>query len=138
MNKTFHFYDPATGLFSGRSYSGPEDGLIDNTPVGLSSIEGDVDHASQRVNLATGEIEDYQPPSPGADFAWEAQSKRWALTDRAARAAHKRAKAKASIEALEKSQGRALRELALGKPGASDRLAEIDAAITILRPDIIE
>lgn len=44
---------------------------------------------------------------------------------------------RAEIKALESTQGRALREAAIGIPGALGRLQTIDAQITALRVQII-
>lgn len=48
-------------------------------------------------------------------------------------AAFKRRHALAEIDALERRQLRAMRELALGQPGAIERLQAIDDEITALR-----
>lgn len=72
-------YDPATGLFTGQTVSG----VLAN-PSGLAAIPGVFDHLSQRVNLETGQIEDYQPDAPADDdlrtWDWDAQIKRWVAT----------------------------------------------------------
>jgi hypothetical protein len=55
------------------------------------------------------------------------------LAAQPASAAERRAEARRKIEALERSQGRALREAVLGGDGT--RLKEIDAKITALRAE---
>lgn len=79
--KQWSFYDPESGLFSGRTYGGSEQLLELNTPKGLAAIEGSHDHLSKRVNLLTGEVVDYQPPAPPDNefetFEWNAEVKRW-------------------------------------------------------------
>lgn len=78
---TWHFYEKTTGLLSGREYSGYGDLLDLNTPEGMAAIEGRYDHLSKRVDLATGEVVDYQPPAPPDNefetFEWNVEVKRW-------------------------------------------------------------
>ena len=52
------FYDPATGLFTGRTFatniaadSDHAAALAANTPPGMAHAEGDHDHLSQRVDI---------------------------------------------------------------------------------------
>jgi hypothetical protein len=53
MNTTWSFFDPVTGAFAGRTYTGNDDYLAMNTPAGLSAIAGDYDHLACQVDLAT-------------------------------------------------------------------------------------
>lgn len=75
------FYDQQTGAFAHVIFSGPDHLVAANTPSGCAAIEGVYDHLSQRVDLATGEVIDWQPPKPGdtplATYEWDAQAKRW-------------------------------------------------------------
>lgn len=81
MSVLIHYADPDTGLFVGKSWAGP---------LGAAPARGrlravDVTHVerfdwrSMRVDLATGEVVDYQPPAPPdtewETFAWD--GKRW-------------------------------------------------------------
>lgn len=81
MKSNWHFYESATGIFSGRSFCGPEAFLAINTPSDSSAHEGQVDHLSQRVDLVTGTLVAYQPPPPAADdmriWSWDASISRW-------------------------------------------------------------
>jgi hypothetical protein len=60
--KTWSFYDPATGIFTGRSFSGPERALARNTPAGAAVYPGYVDLATKRLDLATGELVAHRLP----------------------------------------------------------------------------
>lgn len=81
MSAHWSFFDGSTGELVGRTYSGPEAYLADNTPPGCVAIEGAHDHRCRRVNLSTGAVEPWQPPQPAADgwqaWQWGAQSERW-------------------------------------------------------------
>lgn len=80
--RTWSFYDAATGAIAPARVTCPAGpNLAGNTPAGHVAIEGRFDHLSQRVNLQTGQVEDYQPPAPADDelrtWAWNADTKRW-------------------------------------------------------------
>lgn len=90
---TIRFFDPQTGLFSPRCWSGPSrrSGSV-VAPAGMvaldvTSIAG-FDWQAMRVDLATGQVVDYQPPAPPdtehETFAWDASIKRWVGTPTAA------------------------------------------------------
>lgn len=77
---TVSFYRLDTGCFEGaRSYSG--DWPDENTPPGFGWVAGVHDHLRKRVETATGNVVDYQPPMPPADamrsWAWDEVSKQW-------------------------------------------------------------
>ena len=80
---TWHFYDVGTGMFSAKSYTGPESSLQDNTPAGMAPMLGVTDSLAQRVDITVMPhvLIDYQPPAPADDamktWAWSATSKRW-------------------------------------------------------------
>lgn len=96
---SWSFYDPASGVFAGYDFSGPDQQVLANTPAGYASILGRFDHLSQRVDVsatppaqpkldAQGQpvpwyppVIDYQPPAPANDamqtWAWHAGIKRW-------------------------------------------------------------
>jgi hypothetical protein len=104
-----------------------------NFPDGHGVIEGIYDHLRKRVDIATGELVDYQPPQPSTDHEWNAETKRWQLNAAAQGKIDAHADALGRIAALEAQGIRSMRELALGQPGAQDRLAAIDAQIAGLR-----
>jgi hypothetical protein len=78
--RTWSFCD-ASGVFSGRRYTGPVEWLEGNTPHGYTAIEGDYDHTSLRLDVSSGEIVEYQPSPPEPDewteWEWSADDWRW-------------------------------------------------------------
>lgn len=79
--KSWSFADQDTGLFTGRSFSGPESSLPANTPPGTIAVPGMHDPGSARLDLETGEVVDWQPPKPAdtelATWRWDDESRRW-------------------------------------------------------------
>ena len=76
------FYDIATGLIApGRIVTSSVAALAANTPPGYAAIAGAFDHLAQRVDPATGQVVDYQPPAPADDelrtWAWDDATRRW-------------------------------------------------------------
>jgi len=135
--KIWSMYDPATGLFLGRTFAATEDSHVaTNTADHEVAIEGSFDHLSHRVDLATGAVVDYQPPQPSSDHEWNAASKRWQLTAAVAAKQAARAAALGQIAMLEASQHRAVREAALGDPAAAATLKAIDDQIKALRAQL--
>jgi hypothetical protein len=174
------FYDAATGIFSGRTFSTnwADDAahlaaLRVNTPVGHAAATGKFDHLSQRVDLdklkadddaaatawaakkdenrlkrtAGGDpgedpppparviasdkhVVDYQPPSPGPDFEWNAAAKRWQLNA----SARQRSVDKAAADHLRSQQHDLIRTLTLdpGNAEARARLQALHQQITAL------
>jgi hypothetical protein len=138
---TYSFYDEITGLFSGRRFSGSERLIVKSTPAGMRAIEGRFDRLSQRVDIATGAVIDFQPPAPDNDHEWRENvvngRPRW-VKKASVRAAEQRDKAARSrIAELEASQQRAIREHLLGDAAAAQRLRDIDDEIKSLRSDLI-
>lgn len=91
MNKHWSFYSLTTGLLDGGSISIPEGESPDaNVPAGHAPIEGEFDSLSQRVDLATMAVVDYQPPAPLdtdlSTWEWDATARRWAQRPTLARA----------------------------------------------------
>lgn len=141
----WHFYSLETGLFIGRSVSCPDGDVAGNTPVGCGAAAEVASWRLQRVDLATGLLQRYQPPPPPADdlteWVWSDGREQW-LPNPTLQALKKRRTADvlAAIEALEMTQARPVRELlqamlageTLGRP-ARDRLAEIASGIASLR-----
>lgn len=125
--KSFSQYDASTGLFTGVTHSSTIDDpdyLARNTPDGRKFLEGVYDHQSKRVDLATGEVVDYQPPAPSP----EAQA-----------ALVKAAKRKAALQRityLESKSLRAMREAILDPIGGTHRMQAIHDEIDALRADL--
>ena len=65
------YYERATGLLTGRTLQGPEDWVGRNSPPECLALKvaDDVSASprNRRVNLATLELEPYQPAPPPAD-----------------------------------------------------------------------
>lgn len=79
---TWHFFDAGTGLIDpGRSFTGRAADAPLNAPPGHLPVAGVSDALSQRVDLATGALVDWQPPAPAATewatWSWHAESRRW-------------------------------------------------------------
>jgi hypothetical protein len=134
--KTWSFYEQATRLFSGLKFSGNQSILSANIPAGHKALEGQYDHLSQRVDIETGQVVDYQPPQPSPDHEWDAATKRWRLKADVAERQRRREAALAQIRTLEAAQARPMREAALGIAGAVERLRAIDEQIAQLRVEL--
>jgi hypothetical protein len=88
MSQTWHFYDAASGVFLGRSFSGPLGDVDANTPLGAHAwpaVAGDeLDPLSTKVDLASGTLVSYQPPAPAdtalVTYSWDAETLRWVGT----------------------------------------------------------
>ncbi len=73
----YHIYSMSDGLFTGSSISCSQSHLDANVPDGCSCLPGAIDYLSQRVDLATGLVIDYQPPQPSINHVWNTEKKRW-------------------------------------------------------------
>jgi hypothetical protein len=139
MSRSVSFAHKETGLFNGMHMMFSDDALVVlNTPPDHFAVDGQFDSLSQRVDIATGKVIDYQPPSPSADHEWSATTKRWKLNAAAQSKINNHNSAMSQILTLEATQHRAVRELALGVTDAQQRLADIDAQITTLRGGLRE
>ena len=137
MIKTYSLYEAATGLFTGKRLHCDEDGLLAvRLPAGTLALEGTFDHRSQRMDLSTGAVVGYRPPAPSGDHEWDNAAKRWQVKAAARGAEGRTAVIYARIQALEATQGRAVREATLGDAAAMKRLKEIDAEINDLRKEL--
>lgn len=143
MNRQFHFYDNATGVLHAKRIATDADTdaarsfAEANAPPGHHYIEGTYDHLSQRVDVETGKVVDYQPPAPSGDHVWNTDIKRWVLSDEARIKTDKRESALQQITALEAKQPRILREIFLKEgDGAEKRLHDIEEQIIELRKDL--
>jgi hypothetical protein len=143
-NGPYHLYDATTGLFVGQTFHTNDADPVAaaafakaNTPEGHAVYVGHVgDHSSLKVDLATGELVDHQPPQPSADHEWNHQTKRWHQTWAAAAKAQACTAAIARIAQLEASQHRFVREHALGDPAALPKLKAIDDEIAKLSANL--
>lgn len=133
--KTYSFHDPATGLIAPETVTCSERQAEANTRPGLTRIEGALDHLSQRVDIETGQVVDYQPPAPSDLHEWDAVTKRWKLPAAVIAAQAEQRALLAMITRIEATQLRSLRELMLNPAdrAARDRVASIDNQIAALR-----
>jgi hypothetical protein len=134
---TYAFYDEKTGIFAThhKTFNNPKS-LKVNTPDGFIALAGRYDPLSQKVDIATGKVVDYQPPAPTADHEWNATTKRWQLNTTAADKATVSATAKREIERLNRDSVAPLRELALGMPGAKEKLQAIQDQVAIFEKQL--
>jgi hypothetical protein len=82
--RTWHMYRLSDGVLTGYAVQLADDDaalLEANTPPGCAAVTGVTDWQAQRVDLATGAVQDWQPPAPPDDamrtWAWDAQQRRW-------------------------------------------------------------
>jgi hypothetical protein len=142
MSRAFRFYDEVTGVIHERSIVTDTDAVTAakfaalNAPRGHVAIEGQYDHLSQRVDIATSTVIDYQPPAPSADHEWNTATKRWVVKAAVTARAQAKAAALAQIAVLEAKGIRAGREAQLGMEGAQERLKALDYEIAGLRAQI--
>ncbi len=135
--KTYSFADARTGVFSGHRFSTSEiEHISVQTPEGVMRVAGAHDHLTKRVDIATGEIIDYQPPQPALDHEWSDTTKRWRLSAATQEKIDAARSARTKIAELEAQQPRALRELVLGDASAIHRLKDIDDQIIELRTQL--
>lgn len=59
-----HVYETATGLLTGVTLAGSSAFIEANLPPGCNAITGVIDPLRQRVDVDTGELVAYEPPSP--------------------------------------------------------------------------
>lgn len=133
--KTYSFFDPVTGTIDQATVTCSDRQAEANTRPGLTRIEGALDHLSQRIDIETGDVVDYQPPAPSDLHEWDAVIKRWKLPDAVIAAEAERRATLASITRIEATQLRSLRELMLNPAdkAARDRVTAIDSKIAALR-----
>lgn len=137
--RTWSFYDQATGQISTRRYRASNDKALEsNTPAGYVAIEGQFDHLSQRVDIATGTVVDYQPPQPDTDHVWNAERRRYVKKPEVLAAERRDKAARKRIAEIEASLQRAFREDRLGDPTAIDRIRAGNDEIDTLRSDILQ
>jgi hypothetical protein len=134
------FYHRETGMFNGRHLMVSDPAMIAlNTPPDHVVMEGDhYDPLTQRVDVTTGKVIDHLPPPPTPDHVWSAITRQWQLRPEVAAKQKARQKALNRITELETKALRALREHALGRPGAQERLRSIDTEISALRGDLAD
>jgi hypothetical protein len=120
----------------------PPSQLAANVPRGCGTVIGYVDGSRRRVNPDSLEVEPFIPPSPSADHTWNTASEAWEIAQEKMAQIVAARSARASIDALERQQARAIREHAIGRGGTpaelKKRLEDIDDQITALRATLTE
>ncbi len=143
---SWHFYRLSDGVLIGRTYTGQEADLPINTPEACGAVRGHFDHARQRVNLCSGQVEDWQPPPPDNEMMkheWDAEARRWLARPTLAALKHTAlSAARGDIDRIETGQARALREALTAddadtKQVALGRLLAIDARIETHRQQML-
>jgi len=136
------FYHKESGLLNGRSLVASDNRLVAlNTPDGYIAIDhpegSTLDHLSQKVDIETGNIVDYQPLAPSEDHEWDARARRYRLKPDVKAIRDRQEAAVIRISMLERESITALREAVLDKDGAMERLKAIDDEITSLKSHVI-
>lgn len=75
------FADAATGLFTGRQMTCPDDQLSDNIRPGTIAVQGRHDHRNRCIDFSTGEVVPYQPDPPADTdthtWEWNTETELW-------------------------------------------------------------
>jgi hypothetical protein len=127
MMRRYVFYHPQTGALHGSTLQLDVQNnaayLENNTPNQYVAIEHDTAHPNtHRYDLTSGALMESRIQSPGADYIWDEQKKRWIAPP-----APGIADAKELADLLREQQS-ITRDLLLGRSG-SERLLEIDGRI---------
>lgn len=125
-SRDYSLYDPATLELTGTTLSVPPPLLAINVPPGAAALEGrppaGCRYVRPRADGAGVEFDtERRPPRPTEQHEWDGVEHAW--VDSEARGLEARHRAIARLEA---GTLRALREHALGLPGAAARLQAID------------
>ena len=143
MTITRHVYRLDTGMLTGGTITAPDAHLADNTPDGCGLIGGVDDWQSQRVDLVTGELVDYQSPAPADDdlrtWAWQAEARRWvAVPTLAALKADRVAAVDAAMQRHEALQARPLREIVAALVAGGDVPAAARTRLAAIAKDVAD
>lgn len=126
------FYHPETGELHPEVKSLSGLSVKDNTPKGFVALAHETAKPRHHcVDVTTGSVK--PAPQPSAEHEWNEKDGRWELSAVARARATGRAEALAQILEIERSQARAVREALLDRPGALERLRELDRRIAELR-----
>lgn len=139
--KRWSFYSQITGELTGRTFAASNPAALErNTPAHCGAVEGEHDHLSRRVDLASGQVVDFQPPSPGPDHEWNEGSRRWVKRADVLARESENVQIMHEIEQLERAADRPLREIALDGNNATalTRLRAIDERIALLRAKLTQ
>lgn len=133
--RTWYFASEIDGILTGESFSASKiERLEGNIPRGCVAIEGVTDWMSQRVDVKTMELVDYQPPQPDDGHDWNEVSKRWEKRADVIAAEMESEEALRRIAEIERRQQRRIRELLAAEDPA---LKAMDDEVAALRPKIL-
>jgi len=140
MTRTVKFYHEQTGLLLSHTLTASNERDVGpNTPAGHKAIDvpkAGLDHLSQRVDVATGAVVDYQPPQPSDDHEWNHVTKRWDLNHAALERLHLANERRLRIDTLTKQKPDLVGDVLLDKPGALAKLRAADTEIELLRAQL--
>lgn len=127
MSTHVHIYNAKSGLFTGASFHTNQTDpkaiavfIAEVTPPGHAAYRGYVvDALSQKVDLPTGRLVEYQPPQPSPNHEWNPTIRRWQRAK-----STKRSTSLSRIAELEANQHRAVRETVIRACQAVDALRE--------------
>lgn len=129
--KTVTIYSKATGALL-RTFEGPAHLVELQVHDGEAVYDGVLHLNCMRIDLATGQPVPFVPRAPAADFVWDSQQRIHVLSEKG----EKKQRAQAEVDQLERKQQRALREFALGRTDARDKLQAIEDEIAEKRKDL--
>jgi hypothetical protein len=137
--RSFQYYSLTTGRFTQRVLQCRDEKLAElNAPEGHGFKEGAFDHLCERVDLATGEVIEYQPDRPDEYHEWDEKIKRWRKRVDVQQREAAKARAQTKINEIEIKQLRSMRELALdpANSAAKARLEQLETQVAELRKDL--
>lgn len=124
--RTASYYDVLTGVFHRQHFctSSIENFATVaelNAPSGHRWIEGRFDYLSQRFDIASGQVVDYQPSQPSEDHEWDSDLRRWRKRADVVERERIRAETIDQIDQLQLKQLRAVTELLANADNAEAR-----------------
>ena len=139
--RSVSYYHKGTGEIHGKTVVASDDRAIElNKPspehIALDNPDSGLpfDPLSQRVDVSTGKIVDYQPPPPSADHEWQGTTRRWILNQATRERDENKRAARARIASLADGERHLIRQLVLNPSDAAARgaLQAIDTEIAQL------
>lgn len=135
------FYHKDTGMLNSMHFSTSDPRLIVlNCPADHLWVDGHHDALSKRVDVATKQVIDYQPPRESIEHIWDDNKKRWVLSPEALERDRVLTNARKRVKELDSASIRLLRDavlqLMLGQDTTQSyrRLAGIEDELNTLRP----
>lgn len=133
------YYHKETGTLHPTSVFASEDSAVElNCPPDHVAIDHPVDaqldRLSQRIDIASGQVVDYQPPQPSDEHEWHVETRRWRLNIAATAERDAACAARLRITALANTERHLMRRLVLDPSDSEARhaLAAIDDELLTL------